>query len=163
MAFGPVLACTRTAYEQTGGHAHPAVRAAVAEDIALARLFDRVELFTGSPDTSFRMYPDGFRSLVQGWTKNIATGAVRTRWWVLAMIVAWVWSLAGGWLTSPWLYVASALQVFVLSRRVGRFSPVASVLYPIGMLFFLVIFVRSAILRSLGKPVTWKGRAVSSR
>ena len=75
LAFGPVLACTRGAYEAAGGHAHASVRGAVAEDIALARRFPAVSLHTGRPDVSFRMYPGGLRPLVQGWTKNIASGA----------------------------------------------------------------------------------------
>ena len=63
LAFGPVLACRQAAYEASGGHAHASVRGAVAEDIALARRFPSVALFTGRPDVSFRMYPSGLRAL----------------------------------------------------------------------------------------------------
>jgi 4,4'-diaponeurosporenoate glycosyltransferase len=163
LAFGPVLACRRAAYEACGGHAHPTVRGAVAEDIALARCFPVVQLFTGRPDVSFRMYPGGLRPLLQGWTKNIASGAASVRWWFALMIVGWLWSLNGGWITSAWFYVASAVQVLVLGRRAGRFGPVAALAYPLLVLFFLLVFLRSVALTILRRPVPWKGRLVATR
>ena len=163
LAFGPVLACRRAAYEAGGGHAHPSVRGAVAEDIALARRFPSVALFTGRPDVSFRMYPGGLRSLVQGWTKNIASGAASVRWWFALLIVGWLWSLNGGWITSVWFYVASAVQVLVLGRRAGRFGPASVLAYPLLVVFFLVVFLRSVALTLLRRQVPWKGRPVATR
>ena len=163
LAFGPVLACRRTAYEAVGGHGHPAVRGAVAEDIALGSRFASVQLHTGHPDISFRMYPDGLRSLVEGWTKNIATGAAHVRWWFMVMVVGWLWSLSGGWLTSPWFYVASVIQVAVLGRRAGRFGVLATLAYPALVVIFLVVFLRSVVLTALRRPVRWKGRTIPIR
>ena len=163
LAFGPVLAARRTVYEAAGGHAHPAVRGAVAEDIALARRFPVVRLHTGRPDVTFRMYPDGLRSLIQGWTKNIASGAASVRWWFAVMIVGWLWSLNGGWITSGWFYLASAVQVIVLGRRAGRFGPWTALAYPVIVVFFLVVFLRSVALTALRRPVPWKGRSVATR
>jgi 4,4'-diaponeurosporenoate glycosyltransferase len=163
LAFGPVLACTREAYEAAGGHAHQSVRGAVAEDIALARRFPAVSLHTGRPDVSFRMYPGGLRALVQGWTKNIATGAASVRWWFALLVVGWLWSLNGGWITSPWFYAASAVQVLVLGRRAGRFGVLTALAYPLLVLFFLVVFLRSLALTALRRPVRWKGRLVATR
>jgi 4,4'-diaponeurosporenoate glycosyltransferase len=135
----------------------------VAEDIALARRFLTVNLHTGWPDISFRMYPGGLRPLVQGWTKNIASGAASVRWWCALAVVGWMWSLNGGWITSPWFYAASAAQVLVLGRRAGRFGLLSALLYPLLVLFFLVVFVRSVALTALRRPVRWKGRAVAAR
>jgi 4,4'-diaponeurosporenoate glycosyltransferase len=135
----------------------------VAEDIALARRFRSVSLHTGWPDVSFRMYPAGLRALVQGWTKNIASGAASVRWWFALGVVGWMWSLNGGWITSPWFYAASAVQVFVLARRAGRFGAVTALLYPLLVLFFLVVFLRSVALTALRRPVRWKGREVAAR
>jgi 4,4'-diaponeurosporenoate glycosyltransferase len=163
LAFGPVLSCRRAAYEASGGHAHPSVRGAMAEDIALARRFPSVALFTGRPAVSFRMYPDGLRALIQGWTKNIASGAASVRWWFLIPIVGWLWSLNGGWITSVWFYAASAVQVLVLGRRAGRFGPLSALAYPLLVLFFLVMFLRSVALTLLRRPMPWKGRRVAPR
>ena len=68
VAFGPVLAMRRRRYDEVGGHA--AVRDRHTEDIGLARLAGGAVLFTGRPDTTFRMYPDGWRQLVDGWTRT---------------------------------------------------------------------------------------------
>ena len=109
------------------------------------------------------MYPDGLRSLVEGWTKNIATGAAHVRWWFMVMVVGWLWSLSGGWLTSPWFYVASVIQVAVLGRRAGRFGVLATLAYPALVVIFLVVFLRSVVLTALRRPVRWKGRTIPIR
>ena len=77
MAFGPCLALPARVYARIGGHA--AVATSVADDVALAERADRagvgVTALLGEDVIAYRMYPDGWRSLVQGWTKNLATGA----------------------------------------------------------------------------------------
>lgn len=162
VAFGPVLATARTAYEAAGGHA--AVRGAVAEDIALARRYPRRSLFAGrATGASFRMYPHGLRALVQGWTKNVATGAGSIRPWVFIAVVGWIWSVAGGAPTSVWLWAATAGQLGVLGRRAGRFGPVVALASPLLVWAFLAVFARSVALTVLRRDVTWRGRRVRSR
>jgi len=160
LAFGPVLACRRDAYLAVGGHAHPDVRASVAEDIALGRCFGQVELYTGRPDITLRMYPEGFAQLVGGWTRTISTGAGSSRWWVVALTAAWMWSVAGGWLASPWWYLATVAQLGVFARRAGRFGPLVVLAVPFEVAVFVVVFARSAVLRATGRDVAWKGRRV---
>jgi 4,4'-diaponeurosporenoate glycosyltransferase len=163
MAFGPVLACTRAAYEASGGHGAPEVRGAVAEDLALASRFATTRLHTGGPDTTFRMYRGGIVDMVRGWGKNLARGAAQARWWVALACVAWIASLAGGWLVSPWCYLASVVQVYVLGRRAGQFSPVAALLYPLLVATFVAVFAWSAIVTLGRRQVSWKGRPVRAR
>ena len=43
-----------------------------------------------------------------------------------------------------------------MSRKVGSFSPLTAVIYPVPLLFFFGVFARSAMKG--GKQVTWKGR-----
>ena len=161
VAFGPVLACSRARYDELGGHAHPEVRAAVLEDIALARRFGRVDISVGARgDTEFRMYPAGPRSLVQGWTKGMGIGLDATPWWAVLGVAGWMWSLAGGWLASPWFWAASAVQLWVLGRVAGRWSLLAVVLHPLLTAGFVLIVLRSVVLRRLGRTVAWKGRQV---
>ena len=163
VAFGPVLAVDRSTYDAVGGHAHPDVRAMHTEDIGLARTVGRGCLFTGAPDTSFRMYPDGLAQTIRGWTRSIATGARFTTWWLALATLLWVWSLAGGWLVSPLLYPLSALQVWVLGRRAASVHPLTALLFPIAVGAFVVIFVRSLFAVVFGRQVTWKGRTVAAR
>ncbi len=85
------------------------------------------------------------------------------RWWFAVLIVGWLWSLNGGWITSVWFYAASTVQVLVLGRRAGRFGPLSAVAYPVLVVCFLVIFLRSVALTLLRRPVPWKGRPVATR
>jgi 4,4'-diaponeurosporenoate glycosyltransferase len=161
VAFGPVLAMMRTAYDAAGGHG--AVRSMHTEDIGLARLVGRSTLYSGRPDTAFRMYPQGFGQLVRGWTRSIATGARFTPWWLSVAVGLWMWSLAGGWIAEPWVYPLSAVQVWVLGRRAGSLHPLTAALYPLAVAVFVWIFLRSAIAVVFRRDVTWKDRSVAAR
>jgi 4,4'-diaponeurosporenoate glycosyltransferase len=160
VAFGPVLALRRTDYERIGGHADPAIRTEHTEDIAIARAIGRSHLFTGAPDTTFRMYPDGLRATVDGWTRTIATGARSAPWWLLIATIVWIWSLAGGWLATPIVYPFSAVQLWILGRRAGSMHPATAVFYPVAVLIFVLVFVRSLLVVVFHRPIRWKGRVL---
>lgn len=161
VAFGPVLAVDRSTYVRIGGHG--SVRGMHTEDIGIVGLIGRASLYSGRPDTSFRMHPEGLGQLVQGWTRNIATGARSTPWWLAAAVAAWVWSLAGGWLTEPLVYPLSALQFWILGRRAGSMHPLTALLYPLAVAVFAWIFVRSVFVTALRRDVNWKQRSVATR
>jgi 4,4'-diaponeurosporenoate glycosyltransferase len=164
MAFGPVIAVERATYDQAGGHAAPSVRSMHTEDIGLARAIGRSRLAVGSSaTTTFRMYPGGFGDLMRGWTRSIATGARFTRWWVALAVALWMCSVAGGWLAAPLLYPFTAVQVWLLGRRAGTAHPLAAALFPVLVVVFVVIFVRSAFSVVFRRDVTWKGRQVGAR
>ncbi len=164
VAFGPVIAVDRVAYERSGGHGAPTVRSMHTEDIGLARVVGRSRLAVGSPSTTtFRMYPGGFGELVRGWSRSIATGARFTRWWVGVAVAMWLCSVAGGWLAAPVVYPLTAIQIWVLGRRAGTLHPLAAALFPVLVVVFVVIFVRSVVAVILGRDVTWKGRQVGAR
>lgn len=162
-AFGPVLGVDRATYERIGGHANPKVRSQHTEDIAIARQVGAAQLFTGSPDISFRMYPGGLTDLIRGWTRSLATGARSASWWAVALTVAWVASLVGGMWVSPVFYLASAAQLAVLGPRAGRFSVWMALFYPLALLVFIFVFFRSAAKVILRRPVQWKSRQVPAR
>ncbi len=161
VAFGPVLAVRRDVYERAGGHAHPTVRASLVEDIELARRVGRSQLYSGRTDATIRMYPLGLRQLLAGWSRTIAAGVTSTRWWVGLAVAAWVWSLAGGMFATWWAYPLSAVQVWVLGRRAGRFGPVVAVLYPLAVLVLVAVIAGAGINRARGRT-TWKGRPVTA-
>jgi 4,4'-diaponeurosporenoate glycosyltransferase len=171
VAFGPVLAINRDVYDGVGGH--EAVRSMHTEDIGLARTVGHVRLFTGRPDTAFRMYPEGFRQALAGWTRSIATGARSTRWSLAVATACWLTAIAGGWLAGGWpwsapvasasLYAASAVQVWVLGRRAGSIRLVTALLFPLAVAVFVVIVARSALALLFRRDVEWKGRRVAAR
>lgn len=166
--FGQMLLVDQASYRRVGGHA--AVRGHILENVRLAGQFRRADIpvrsVCGRGLLSFRMYPNGLRELIAGWTKGFAAGAGQTPRGSLLTLVAWMtglmlaplgWLIFGGW---SWgvVYLLCAAQVALLSRQVGAFRGSTFALYPVPLVFFFVVFTWAA-LRS-GKRVSWKGRTV---
>jgi len=177
-AFGPCLACRRADYDAVGGHA--AVRSEIVEDIAIAARFARaglpVHAFGGAQRLAFRMYPEGLRQLVEGWSKNFVSGAGATSRARLALVVLWIAALLSG----PRLVLdglagagaasmvvgaaavgASVLQQRVMLRQVGTFSWLTTVCYPLLLAVFLAVFARSLWLTTVRREVAWRGRTIA--
>ncbi|HVE45175.1 MAG TPA: glycosyltransferase [Acidimicrobiales bacterium] len=171
-AFGPCLVSSTADYAATGGHAHPDVRGRVVEDVALAQRFAGaglpVSVLGGRGTISFRMYPRGLSQLVEGWTKNFATGASSTRPFTFVLISLWL----SGCISAAWympapaplvVYLAYTGQLAWMLRRIGRFGWWPVLLYPVPLAFFLVVFARSLVLTHLRGEVRWRGRTISTR
>ena len=181
VAFGPAMVSSRADYERSGGHA--AVAGKVVEDWFLGHHYEQASLpvsaWIGADQIAYRMYPGGLRDMVVGFDKNFATAAGEVRWpWMLAVLLwlsglfwaAWClpaallgWPLVGTHAITPnaVIYGAFALQLLLLSRRVGRFSWI-SLVFPVPVLFFLAVFVL-AILNLERGQVEWKGRRFRTR
>jgi hypothetical protein len=181
VAFGPAMVTSRKDYERSGGHA--AVAGKVVEDWFLAHCYENVGLpvgaFIGDGQISYRMYPGGLTDMVVGFDKNFATAAGEVRWfWMLAVVLwlsglfwaAWClpaallgWPLMGdhGLLHNTLIYGSFALQLLILSRRVGRFGWI-NLVFPLPVRFFLVVFML-AILNLERGQVRWKGRRFRTR
>ena len=167
--FGQMLLVNRESYLRVGGH--EAVKGRILENCFLAELFRAagisVRSATGKNVFSFRMYPGGVRELIEGWTKGFASGAGETPRGVLVLVVAWMIGLMFapvGWLMTgdswSWgaMYLLCATQVGWVSRQIGAFRWWTALLYPVLLVFFFVVFARSA--RRVGKQVSWKGRTI---
>lgn len=174
-AFGPVLVTSRGDYDAVGGHG--SVRDEVVEDLALARRFRDsdlpVEVLEGGREIRFRMYPGGVRQLMEGWTKNFALGAGSTRLARLAAIVLWVTCLGSAafalrdslqgrlpLVTGVVVYLAFVAQLTLMFRQVGRFAALTAAAYPVVLVFFMAVFVRSLWRTHVRHSVTWRGRSV---
>ena len=167
--FGPMLLVDRESYRRIGGH--EAVKSRILENFWLAGQFRAagipVRSASGRGTFAFRMYPNGLRELVEGWTKGFASGAGQTPRGKLLLVVAWMtglmqpailWLTTGHWFQGGALYLLCAAQVAWFGRRVGAFSWGGALLYPVPLAFFFAVFARSAT-RS-GKLVHWKGRDI---
>lgn len=171
-AFGPCLVCSTADYATAGGHAHPDVRGRVVEDVALARRFAGaglpVSVLGGRGTISFRMYRGGTSQLIEGWTKNFATGATSTRPLTFVLISLWL----SGCISAAWylpapaaaaVYLAYSGQLAWMLRRIGRFGLWPALLYPVPLAFFLAVFARSLVLTHVRGEVRWRGRTISTR
>jgi 4,4'-diaponeurosporenoate glycosyltransferase len=175
--FGPVVACTTTDYRHVGGHA--SVRNAVTEDVALAQRFiaddTTVSVFAGADRISFRMYPKGLASLIEGWTKNMAIGAgsipirrsLGVAWWITGLVsaagIAVQIATGGATTVGLVLYALTACSLWRLFRRVGDFRWWVAALFPVPLAFFVMVFLRSVWRTHVRRSVTWRGRAIDLR
>jgi 4,4'-diaponeurosporenoate glycosyltransferase len=172
--FGPCVVMRKKYYLEIGGHI--AVKGEVVEDLALGNKLKKRQIpiycYGGKGTISFRMYPNGIRELVDGWSKGFATGAIKTYIPILLAIIAWV---GGG--ISATMYVIEAIsnvnsisilvwtltylgytmQIYWMLFRLGTFRFYTALFYPVSLIFFLVIFLRSFFIIFIRRRVRWKG------
>jgi len=175
--FGPCVVMRKKYYLEIGGHI--AVKGEVVEDLALGNKLKKRKIpiycYGGKGTISFRMYPNGIRELVDGWSKGFATGAIKTYIPILLAIIAWV---GGG--ISATMYVIEAIsnmnaisilvwtltylgytmQIYWMLFRLGTFRFYTALFYPVSLIFFLVIFLRSFFLIFISRRVRWKGTTI---
>ena len=180
IANGQFILVTREAYEAVG--THEAVRHEVAEDLALAQAFYRAgrKMHFSFADRlmTTRMYR-GLRELVEGWSKNVYLGGLRSfpaepvfRALVPVMLAAaflfWLVPPAALVLTGAHggLGLAAAVAtlcsvMFWMLISFGMKIPVwYGLLYPLGALVALYIAVRSTWRGT--RRVEWRGRVYGS-
>ena len=173
-AFGPAMAIPAGAYRRIDGHR--AVRAEIADDVALATAADRagvpVQSMLAGGRLRYRMYPHGLGQLVEGWTKNLATGGSATPPLRLVAVAIWVTAalragvtlaaVAGGgpFVAGVATYVLFAVQFHVLVRRIARFGVTASILFPVVIGAFVLLFAWSLVLTHGRRRVRWRGRVL---
>lgn len=175
--YGPVILMSRTDYISVGGH--EGVQGDVVEDMALGKKFHEKKmpfhLFVGDEDVAFRMYPDGFQGLYQGFTKNIASGAMRIPplvfWMVflfLSSLISVVLHLFRAGLQGDLLgviaffvgYILWVSFLFFVARKIGRFRWWTVLCYPVPLGVLLYVFSISLWKKITGKKVQWKGRSI---
>jgi glycosyltransferase involved in cell wall biosynthesis len=183
IANGQCIFVRRDAYDSIGGHS--AVRTSVAEDLMLAQKFfaarKSVVLMLGVHQLSTRMYAS-LREIVDGWRKNVFAGGLDSvpfgkmgqtifplvlltpplmeLFPVLALIVGAFGALTPGILLWAAIAAGATLAWWILVYATVRENPLYALLYPVGALVLLYIFV-TAVLR--GRRVTWKGRTYVAR
>jgi len=176
-AYGPCLVCHCRDYFAAGGHA--AVRDEILEDMALGRRFLEkgipVHLFGGKGKLFFRMYPRGFWQLIEGWTKNFASGAFSSNPFCLLICAGWVTfclsaplNIIKGFLTEQYqlvaissiLYLFFTAQIYWGLNRLGNFGAGPAIFYPLYLLFFIAIFFLSLFQTYGLRQVKWKGRKI---
>jgi len=184
IANGQCIFVTHDSYNSIGGHG--SVRTSAAEDLMLAQKFfaarKRVVLMLGVNQLSTRMY-GSLREIVSGWRKNVFAAGLdsvpfgrvgRTMFPLflllpplmellppLALTLA-AFGLPAGDILLLWAAISTAATLIwwiVVYVRIGE-NPLYALLYPLGALMLLYIFV-SAVIR--GRRVSWKGRTYISQ
>jgi 4,4'-diaponeurosporenoate glycosyltransferase len=176
--FGPCVVMGRKFYFESGGHTE--VKGQIAEDLAFGNSLKKrkvpIYCYGGKGTISFRMYPNGIGEMIDGWSKGFATGAVKTYIPILLAIIAWIGGSISAtsylieallninalsmliWATA---YLCYAAQIYWMLFRLGTFKFYTVLFYPVSLLFFLAIFLRSVFLIFIRRSVRWKGVTIS--
>ena len=176
-AFGPCMMCRKDTYFEVGGHT--IAKQTVTESIPLGQEFIKaghtVHCYGGKGAIFFRMYPQGIRSLVEGFSKGFAKAANTISTSALIMLVCWVFGgvsltrhliesiIVGNnqelylWLVMNILYIA---QIQWMLFRIGNFGIATAILFQIPLIFFVVIFSLSMLKMFGVKKARWKGRTI---
>jgi 4,4'-diaponeurosporenoate glycosyltransferase len=130
----------------------------------------------GRGAVEFRMYPEGLGQLVEGWSKNMASGSatigvgrmLATVLWVCAAVsagsgmVQWLIGTGSASTAEVWVgWFMMALQFGVMLRQLGNFGWWPVVAFPIPVLAFVVVFFDSLWLTVVRRRVRWRGRTVA--
>lgn len=171
--FGQSLLIAREFYFNAGGHA--AVRGSILENLRWAGLLRRrgacIRCLGGKGTLSMRMFPEGHAQMTESWSKAFVQGAADSGPLVLASSIAWISAL---WTTTllllipnghsrialSGLYLLFAAQIAWFTRRLGSFSPLTCLCFPVPLAYYCVVFARSAARRACGRKSLWRGREV---
>ncbi|MFC1846335.1 glycosyltransferase, partial [Chloroflexota bacterium] len=175
--FGPVIVLEKNLYLTSGGFEK--VKGEIVEDLAFGAELKKqgvnLHCYGGRGTVSFRMYPGGMSHLITGWSKGFAMGAVKTSVPVLIMIIAWIVGALGTTrnliqttiildisTATLWglLYIAYAIQLYWMLHKIGNFKPYTAILFPIPLLFFIIVFFYSFFIIFIRRSVNWKGRTL---
>ncbi len=177
--FGPCILIEKEVYISIGRHAQ--VKDSIIEDVALGLILHKEGYaftgYSGNKIISYRMYPDGYKGLYYGWTKNIAFGAFSIPFWLGMLVFLFVTSILATMLELalnlyPFnklnviiyasFYVLWAIRLYGLSIKLGKFKVWPLLFLPIISIHFLVIFFVSLIKRLFRLKVRWKDRSIKT-
>jgi len=174
--YGSCIVASREDYERVSGH--QGVSGEVLDDLNLGRRFTEagipIENYIGGDLVSFRMYPGGILSELQGFGKGalISTSCLTPQTvlliavWLAGLFVAGFGAPALLLAGHPWAlpfgvgYLAYALQILYFTRHTGRYGLIAPALHCVSSLFFIVIMLYSIYQVVFVGSVAWKGRRI---
>ena len=156
--LGQSLLIDRATYKGIGGHA--VVRSELMENFALSQKLNHTARgLLGRGVVAMRMYPGGWREMIDGWSKSFAPGAARVSLVRFMLVIVWITGCVLA-VMHPLTYATFALQLGFLLRRIGSYRWLTALLYPIPLLFFVFVFARSAFQMHNNERILWKGRVV---
>ena len=176
-SFGPCILCDKKSYISTGGH--EAAQESIMDDFALSDIFIANDLpvtnYAGRGIINMRMYEEGPKQLMEGWTKNLATASRSTHKFVMLLIQFWIFGVLMAatapilafstgsfyaFLSSIIVYLLYGGHVYFLARRAGNFHIIVFLIYPLFVLFFTSVFLYSLYRTYVLHSVMWKGRKI---
>ena len=176
--FGPAVIMKKKYYIDSGGHEK--VKGEILDDVVLGAELQKegmeLNCLGGKNTITFRMYPNGIKELINGWSKGFAMGAVKTSTPLLILIVLWIAGSIGTArglieaviatnnvqiVISGILYILYAAQIYWMLIRIGNFKFYTALFYLLSAAFFVVVFAYSFVRIFMVRSVKWKGREIS--
>ncbi|CAM4256208.1 glycosyltransferase involved in cell wall biosynthesis [Paenibacillus endophyticus] len=174
--YGSCILALREDYEAINGH--ESVKSEVLDDLLIGSKFMEAGIpvtnFIGYGLVSFRMYPTGIRSQIEGFSKGAILSTGTLSLWTVVPIAIWTIGLL---LTNAvWLFINTSwalplmigyliymLQLFYFAKHVGVFGILIPVFHFVSSLFFLIVMGYSLYQVVVLGKVKWKGRYVKVR
>ncbi len=119
-----------------------------------------------------RMFPGGFKEMVESWAKGFSSGAglaapmalLLSSIWLTGMMMLTVClcllPLGDAWMPVLASYLVVAVPTVFVFRQAGRFSPLSALFFPISLLFYQGLFGVSLMRKRQKTTTQWKGRDV---
>jgi hypothetical protein len=167
---------SRADYEKINGHG--SIRSELLDDLNLGKKLSeagiRIENYIGYRYVSFRMYPGGLRSELQGFGKGAVLSTATLRPLTILFVAVWIIGLLlSGFITPVLLitgnaiaglfgaiYLMYTLQFYYFLRYSGTYGFLMPLLHPLSSVFFIVVMIYSAYQVTFRGSVSWKGRQV---
>ncbi|OAB26504.1 glycosyl transferase family 2 [Paenibacillus macquariensis subsp. defensor] len=174
--YGSCIVALREDYEKINGH--ESVKSEVLDDLLIGSKFVAagvpVTNFNGYNTVSFRMYPEGIRSEIEGFSKGAILSTATLSPWTIIPIAIWVVGLLVSetvfiFANTSWAvplligYLMYMVQLFYFIRYVGIFGILIPVMHVVASLFFILIMLYSMYQVVVLGQVRWKGRNVPVR
>lgn len=171
--YGACIVTSREHYETVNGHS--SIKSEVLDDLFLGSQYMSAGIpvtnYLGRGLVSFRMYPGGLRSELEGFSKSavLSTSTLRagtiipTALWVIGLLLSgcslFVLPFARDWLLATG-YLLYMLQLAYFIRSVGKFGVLIPALHVASSLFFVIMMAYSAYQVVVLRRVAWKGRHI---
>ncbi|MGC8869974.1 MAG: glycosyltransferase [Brevinematia bacterium] len=174
--FGPFFLIKREDYFKVDGHM--SVKDSVIEDMELGKkLADSgVKIYTipHRKLVKFRMYPEGLKTLFNGWSKNMALGAINASIFSIILISGVFASSFNttlnliknisnfNYLTLIYttLYILYSVILFISAKNIGKFKFLSCLLHSLFSTFYIIIFINSFIIKTFGLKIKWRERII---
>lgn len=174
--YGSCIVVTREDYEKINGHY--GVRHEIMDDMTIGKRLSeagiKVDNFIGYDLVSFRMYPNGIKSEVEGLSKSAVLGMVNLSRSTVALIALWfIGIFLSGFmlpfllvLKHPWVwpfllgYIMYTLQILYFLKYTGAYGKIMPVMHFLSLVFFIFIMVHSMYQVLFKGCVYWKGRQI---
>lgn len=174
--YGSCIVADRKDYEKINGH--HGIKAELLDDLNLGKQFSRagipVENYIGWGLVSFRMYPTGIKSEIQGFGKGALLSTATLHPGTVSIIVFWLLGLFAVEFLTPLLllfnpsfvtpfaigYILYTIQILFFVKYVGYFGRVMPILHFLSSLFFILVTLFSFYQVTFLGYVSWKGRHI---